>query len=256
MLKTYQPSSWKHLLIWQKSLRRELCNVMLELLIWMSTHQDPTLFLLSQLKAQKLIKMERLTSKSVNLTSSILLVQNVKTRLEPLVTVLKKLQKLIWVCQLFAMWSVVLQIQNALTSHTETPDLPVYCKIHWEVILRLLWLLLLVLQITILKKPFQLSDMQRVLSKFKINHASMKIQKTLWSVSSMTKLLVLDNSWLKWQEVSCARKEVACRDSQDRVWISKDRFLSRIRKPWKRWKSKLSRKSDQSPRTSKSKKQL
>ena len=61
----------------------------------MSTHQDPTLFLLSQLKAQKLIKMERLTSKSVNLTSSILLVQNVKTRLEPLVTVLKKLQKLI-----------------------------------------------------------------------------------------------------------------------------------------------------------------
>ena len=61
----------------------------------MSTHQDPTLFLLSQLKAQKLIKMERLTSRSVNLTSSILLVQNVKTRLEPLVTVLKKLQKLI-----------------------------------------------------------------------------------------------------------------------------------------------------------------
>ena len=61
----------------------------------MSTHQDPTLFLLSQLKAQKLIKMERLTSKSVNLTSSILLVQNVKTRLEPLVTVLRKLQKLI-----------------------------------------------------------------------------------------------------------------------------------------------------------------
>lgn len=61
----------------------------------MSTHQDPTLFLLSQLRAQKLIKMERLTSKSVNLISSILLVQNVKTRLEPLVTVLKKLQKLI-----------------------------------------------------------------------------------------------------------------------------------------------------------------
>ena len=61
----------------------------------MSTHQDPTLFLLSQLKAQKLIKMERLTSKSVNLTSSILLVQNVKTRLEPLVIVLRKLQKLI-----------------------------------------------------------------------------------------------------------------------------------------------------------------
>jgi len=130
-----------------------------------------------------------------NLTSLIWPVQSVKTKLELLVTDSKKPQKLTCHFRLCVTLFLHWQTLSVLTFRIVIPASLVFCKIRWVVILRLLWLLLLVQQITTLKKPSLLFVMLQELSKFRISQGSMRTLKTPWFVNFTTKSLDWENSY-------------------------------------------------------------
>lgn len=121
--------------------------------------------------------MESNISELESWTWWILLVVKELLKLELLETGSKKLQKLISLYLHFAKLYLHLLIQKLLMFLIEIPNLQGSFRIHWEEIQKLWWSQTLVLQITIMMKPWIHWDMRAGPKISKISLKLMKIQK-------------------------------------------------------------------------------